>query len=142
MYMSDPDLLLIRRGPMDGQKFFSQSPFRSLKFLLASAACLGGIAYDILVLYWHWQRLWTSVAWILIGVVVGLGGTWWVAYRYIQRVRDLYSEGSVGDVEPGSPLDVVLGIAAGAINETLLSCFISIILLLGLAEYLLTHIVR
>jgi hypothetical protein len=141
MDMSDPDLLQIRRGPLDGQKFFCSSPFRSLRFLLASAACLGGMSYA-LRLYWHWQRLWPSVSWIFVPVAVGLGGTWLVAYRYIGRVRNLYSEGLIGNVEPGSPVDVLLGIAAGVINETLFPWFAIVILLLGLAEYLLTHACR
>jgi hypothetical protein len=126
-----PELLLARRGPIDGRKFFSRSPFCSVSFVLASAACLTGVLSDVFILYQYWRKLSTFAAAVVFLVGWGLVNTWWRALRYIGRARNLYLEGSIGDVERGSPLDIALGIAAGAITDILAFGSMSTMLLLG-----------
>ncbi len=135
-----PELLEAKRGPIDGQRFFSRSPFRSGSFILATSGCLISVLCAVYILYKYWPRLSMFAAAVIWTVGLGLVRTWWRAFQYIGRVRDLYSEGSVGEVEPGSPLDTALGVAAGAINEILLFSFGITMLLLGYTRDLLSRL--
>jgi hypothetical protein len=126
-----PELLLARRGPIDGCKFFSRSPFRSAYFLLATSVCLAGVLLDIFILYQYWQKLSTYAAAVLWTVGYGLTVAWWRGHHYIGLVRDLYLDGSITEAEKGSPLDITLGVAAGAINQILIFGSCATMLLLG-----------
>jgi hypothetical protein len=139
-FRNSPELLLIKRGPIDGPKFFLESPFRSGYFLAATAVSLVGVFTALFILYAEWQRLSTFQAAVIWTVGYGLSVTWWRAYRYTKRGRGLYLDGSITEVEPGSPLEIALGIAAGAITEILFFGSGATMLLLGYARILLTRL--
>jgi hypothetical protein len=87
-----------------------------------------------------WQKLSTIKA-MLFGLVGwGLVNTWWRALRYIGRVRDLYREGSVTEVEQGSPLDIAVGVAAGAISDILFFGSGATVLSMGFVVKLLNRV--
>ncbi len=134
------ELLETRRGPIDGRKFFSRSPFRSGHFLAATAVCLVDLLYAVIMLYQYWPRLSTFAAAVIWTITLGLARTWWRAFQYINRVRDLYSESSLTEMEPGSPFDIALGIAAGAINDILIYGSSTTMLLLAYTRTLLSHL--
>jgi hypothetical protein len=139
MGMSDPDLLMMRRGPIDGRKFFSRSPFQSGYFITATSVCLAALTMDIVILYQQWDRLSSFTLSMLCLVAIGVVNTLWRGYRYLGRVRDLYLDGFIANVEPGSPLDIAMGVAAGAINEMLFFSFSTMVLLLGCVLNILNH---
>jgi hypothetical protein len=139
MDWSDPRLLPFRRGPFDGQKFFSRSPFRSGYFLTASAACLLSLCITFVVMYRNWGRLGTFEVILLAQLAWGLGMTWWRNLQNIDRVRQLYEEGSITKVEPGSPLDVALASAGGATNELLFFYSASTAILVAYVGHLLAR---
>jgi hypothetical protein len=131
------DSLSARRGAFDGQKFFSRSPFRSAYFLVITALCASGTIFGLSILYRYRVLLSTEgMAGFLI-FVCGFLFPWWRVLRYHELVRQLYSEGSVTNVEPGSALDVALGVAAGVIVNSLFYAFATMLALLAYIEHLL-----
>ena len=140
MYRSNPSLLRYRRGTVDGHKFFSRTPFRSGYFVIVTAICLACIILAAFITYRNWDRL-TGVQILIIFQVAwgGIAGTWWGALQSIDRVRQLYAEGSITEVEPGSPLDVALAVAAGAITHILFCFSITVAIVLYYIGYLLAH---
>jgi len=130
------DILLQRRGPYDGRKFLSQSPFRSGRFLTVTMICLVCL---ILVLYLMFrQRHELPIIVVLSMAGFTIAGIWWRAWRYLDRLRQLYLEGSIKEVATGSPLDIALGVAAGAINDTLFFSFTTIGMLLAIIIRVIT----
>jgi hypothetical protein len=109
------------RGPIDGRRFFSQSPFRSWNFLAVSAECFVGIVYAFYLMYSHWYGWFGSL--VYSSIVIGFVYSWFSMLFSFQRVRDLDHGVALKDVEPGSPLDVALGAAAWAPLQTLIYCY-------------------
>jgi hypothetical protein len=134
------EFLAAKRGPIDGQKFFSRSPFRSGYFLIASLFCFISLLLDAEILFRYWQKLSTFGAGLFWFIGVGLALSWWRAFSYVERVRDLYRELLIKEAEPGSPLDITLGVAAGAINIILFLGSSVTALLLGYTRNLLGRI--
>jgi|SRR5258708_6383959 len=116
-FRPSPELLLERRGPINGPQFFSKSPFRSGHFIAATGTCVIGAVLGLFLL----NRSWHSFAGpVIFGFVeLGILNIWWRAYRYLGKLRDLHLEGAIREVEPGSPLDLALGVAADATNDLL-----------------------
>jgi hypothetical protein len=124
MEMSGPGLLRFRRGSSDWQKLFSRPPFRSVYFLIVTALGLGCLTLALSIIYRNGRHLSQFQVLALVMIAYGIVEMW------AQRLRDLYSDGSITGAEPGTPLDVALGVAAGFINEILFSCFLTIAILL------------
>lgn len=116
-FREDPESLLERRGPIDGRRFFSKSPFQSGYFIAATGTCVIAAALGFFYLNRSWH---TSAGPVIFSMVeVGILNIWWRAHRYLMRLRILYMEGAIRMVEPGSPLDLALGVAAGVTNDLL-----------------------
>lgn len=139
-FTPSPELLEARRGPIDGQKFFLRSPFRSGAFLFTTTICLVDVLLAFYISCEYWQKLSTFSAWAIWAVGLGLARAWWKACQYTNRVRNLYSEGYVTEVERGSPLDIALGVAAGATNEILSYSAGAIMVLLAFTIKLLNRV--
>jgi hypothetical protein len=116
----NPDLLMDRRGSVDGRKFVSRSLLRSVSFLVSSATCLFCILYDISLAFRYWGEMHSNVTCVLFAVGMILLISWWGGFRYLLRLRSLYLEGLIEEVEQGSTMDIALGIAAGGITNLLL----------------------
>ena len=127
----------VRQGPLDERKLSSRSPFRSGYFLVVTSLCLGGALYGFSILYRFWPRLSSQGTAGLLIFVCGFVYPWWKTLRYHDRMRELYLEGSVTEVEQGSPLGVALESAAGAIHDSLFYCFVTMLALLAYIEHLL-----
>ena len=140
MNASNPNLLRYRRGPFNGHHFFSRSPFRSGYFLVMTAFCLVAVIATLYVMYRAWSRLqfneFTALIWV---AWAGIITSWVKALQTIDRVRQLYVEGSVTEVEPGSPLDVAMGAAAEAINNNLFFYAGSVVFLLFFIAHLFSR---
>src|SRR5208282_3940837 len=128
--MSDLDLVG-RRGAFDGQKFFSRSPFRSGYFLVVTSLCMAGAVYGVSILYRYRHQMPSQGTTSLLVFVCGFVYPWWRAVRYHERLHQVYVEGSLVELEPGSAMDVALGVAAGAINDSLFFCFTTMLALLA-----------
>jgi hypothetical protein len=76
-----------------------------------------------------------ALAWAVFLIVE----MWWRARAYLERIRELFMDGSIKEVAPGSPLDTVLGLAAGVTNELLFSSAIAILPLLLFLGFFLGH---
>jgi len=100
--------------------------------------CIASLVVAGYLMYRNWNKLgfneFSTVIWICWA---GIITTWIRALMAIDRVRQLYSEGSLTEVEPGSPMDVVLGTTAEAIISNLFFYSGSVIVLLMLANHLL-----
>ena len=138
MNMTNSSLLPYRRGPVDGHKFFSRSPFRSVYFLVMTLGCIASLVFAVYLMYRNWGKLgfneFTTVIWISWA---GIITTWIRALMAIDRVRQLYFEGSITKVDPGSPMDVALGTAAEAIINNLFFYSGSVLVLLMLLNHAL-----
>lgn len=130
--------MLMRRGPFDGQKFFSISPFRSPYFMTATIVCFACILLILLIIYERWSQLHAIEVILLIQLAWGgIGVAWWRALQHIDRVRQLFGAQSLDEIEVGSPLDIALAAAGGAINDLLFFGFGTSFFLLIYIFYLL-----
>jgi hypothetical protein len=126
-----PDLLKDKRGTIDGREFFSRSPFRSRHFLMATGTILACLVMELVIVTHLSGRISSSGAWFLTTLSLLLLVSWFSALRHIRRMRALYKEGLIGDIEAGSPMDIALGIAAVELIDWLvgISCVIFLTLL-------------
>jgi hypothetical protein len=125
---------------MDGKKFFSKSPFRSGYFIIATLVCAACMVLFAYTIYNYWSRLWQFEVLILFQVAWGgVAATWWRVFRYISRVRELFDGDLSETLEPSSPLNVVMNVAASAINELMFFLYGSICLLVVYIISLLNH---
>jgi hypothetical protein len=134
-YMSGISDLTLRPGA----RFFSRSAYRSGVFITVTALCLFGGLGDLYVVSRYWHKLSSvSVAgfWIF---ACGFVGPWWRALRYHGRLQQLYMEGSIEKIEPGSAMDVALDIAMRAMNDSLFFCFTTMLAMLRYIAYLLSQ---
>jgi hypothetical protein len=115
-----PDLLRDKRGPVDGYRFFSRPLFYSARILVPGVICLACIVVDATLLGLHWRQVSQLTAYVIYALSVLLIGFWLDFLNYLRRLRALYLEGELGEVEPGSPIDIALGVAAGGITTGLL----------------------
>lgn len=137
MEMSE-ELLIDRRGPIDGQRFFSRSPFRSVWFVVNTIFALICIALTAFIVYRFGDPLNQHGLPLFSVIMLGtIARTWWATLQNIDRIRQLYAEGSVVEVEPGSPLDVAMGVAAGEMRNDLFTFFLTMVFLLAYALRLL-----
>ena len=128
-----------KRGPIDRHKFFSRSPFRSLSFLVVTTLCFSGVVLGLWIIYLGWRHWSVYFPSGLIVFICGFVYPWWRALLYHEKMEQLYSDGSISDVTPGSALDVALSVAAGGINDLLFYCFTTMGALLAYIGYLLKH---
>jgi hypothetical protein len=131
-----PELLQDKRGPIDGRRFFSRSPFLAPHFLIASAMNLACILVEIVLIFHHSGKISPSTELAFAGLGIMILMSWLGTLRHIRRLRALYQEGQVREVEAGSPLDVALGVAAGEIFDWL-ACISAAIMLMLI--YIGTH---
>lgn len=99
--------------------FFSKSILRSGYFIAGSVICVGALAYDVVILYRHWDTLSTGDAPIQLLVAGMLIGFLWVSLAGHGRVRKMYRDGSVSDVKKGSAIHTALQVAAETIFNML-----------------------
>jgi len=116
---NNPDLLKDKRGFVDGSEFFLRSPFRSphLKFAVAvNAACiLAGTSLIVL----RWGKLTALMSWLIVNQFMFLAVVIYEAAAHYRRVRLACREAMIHEIEPGSSLDVMIGVAAGSVYLTL-----------------------
>ena len=140
MDQSDPDVLLAKRGPMDGQKFFFQSPFKSPSFLVVTLVCFAGCILSAVIVYQNSHKLSFFEGTYLLGIAGGgLASTWYRAFRYHDRIRELFQAGHFPDLPTGSPIDIVLGAAASAMIEILFFCTTTIVFLFLVLGFVLAR---
>jgi hypothetical protein len=121
-YSHYPDLLLDKRGPVAGFKFFSKSPLQSPRLLfigISNAACL---VFDLSVLFRHWFEMHAHARYVLIAVGAVLLISFLGSIRNLTRLRALYLDldEETHKAGQGSPMDIALGVAAGGITDCLL----------------------
>jgi hypothetical protein len=133
----NPDFLKDKRGIIDGREFFSKSPFSSNHFLIATATNLVCLVIVLAITLRHSGRVSSSTAWLLITVSLLVLISWFGSLQHIRRIRTLYKEGLINNVEAGSSMDIALGVAAGAIFDWLagISCTVFIALLYVWVNY-------
>lgn len=129
MDISEVDMLEAM-GAIDGQKFFSRSPFRSKYFLAVTTMGLACTICDLFLLYRYWHQLSPPAILTLWMALCGIVGPWIRALRYHDRVRRLNVPSGLVEAKSGSMLHVVLSVAAGATNDTLFFSLATILLLL------------
>lgn len=108
-----------KRGIIDGNDFFSKSAFRSKFVLIAIISTIVCITMILVILFSHWKQISMTIMWPLIADISILFISWFGALQHIQRMRRLFKDELVGQIEAGSPMDIALGIAAGAICDWL-----------------------
>jgi len=138
----NPELLKDKRGIIDGRLFFSKSPFLNMYFLIGAIASILCVLMAVAIALLHRATLSTGIAWILIILCGFLPICWIEVLRHIRRLRSLYDEGLINDVEAGSPMDIALGVAANAITESLASVSCTILFALFYLWILLDRINR
>jgi prolipoprotein diacylglyceryltransferase len=139
MEVSTPKLSSIRRGGMDGRKFFSRPLFRSPSFLFASAIWLLDAAILLMIIFEHAHQLGDAKTVALIVIFYLAIDAWWRARAYLDRVRDLFLDGTITEVVPGSALEILLSICARATTSVLHGGGTVILPLLLFLEYFLRH---
>jgi hypothetical protein len=115
----NPDLLKDKRGIIDGSDFFLKSPFRSKFFLTGTATIMICIIVELIIILHYSERISHALIQVFVSFLFIMLLTWFGALRHIHRMRALYKEGLINDVKVGSPMDIALGIAAGAIFDWL-----------------------
>jgi len=125
----NPALMRDLRGVIDGREFFSKSPFSSRYFLTATIASLACIAFDIFLICRYRSGV-SSTLLVLAFMDVFVLLSWFGAVRHIRRVRAAFSESSLENIDAGSSIDIVLGVAAGAIFDWLAGVSATVLLVL------------
>ena len=93
-------------------QFFARSAFRSYYFVANTVTLVLAIFLTVGILVRYWGRLpeftgmWLGIA------IAGMLMLWARALRDHRKIRELYAKGEIGQVSPGSPLDVALHVAA------------------------------
>jgi hypothetical protein len=127
-----------RRGPIDGIKFFSYSPFRSIFFCVVTGIGLTDLVFALYILlrYTHDNPGASSALWL---AAIGVLSAWILAARQFGNLRALYlNESALVEVTRGSAFDVALGSAVGLTIGCLYFLYGAIFLLLALAYRLLS----
>jgi len=121
-YSNYPDLLTDKRGPVSGLKFFSKSPFHSIRVLVVTATDAVCILLDLFLLFRYWSSMHSHVKYVLIVIGFVLLSSWWGSIRNLRRLRALYLEfdEETKHSSAGSSMDIALGVAAGGITNCLL----------------------
>jgi hypothetical protein len=126
----DAELLKDKRGIIDGQEFFSKSPFLNPHFLVGTIASFICVVMALSIAIIYRSRVSLGMVWVLATTCGVLPMAWLGAFRHIKRVQSLYKEGLIGAIEAGSPMDVALGVAANAVTEWLASLSVTVFLAL------------
>lgn len=133
--------LLPETGPIDGQKFFTRSPFKSVWFLIISLICLAGIVLDVLIVFQNWQKLSADQAIFLLGMANGgLAAIWYRAFRYHDRIGELIEVSHFRNAPAGSPSKLLLSAAAWGMIDILFFCSSTIFFLLLIIDFLLARV--
>lgn len=135
----EDESVLLRRGPYDGREIFCKPLFRSARFLATMVFCFVCLTLVVVILVEFWNRFSESTVLVLGLIGFTVAGIWWRAWRYLDRLRQLYVEGSIQDVKTGSPLDIALGVAAGVAIDTLVFSLGMVALLLVFVLSLAAH---
>jgi hypothetical protein len=126
---------------VDGRRFLTGSPFRSVYFVVASALGFVAVTVDVYVIYRHRQTLNIYVA-LVLGILIGVQiiYQWWRTLRYYSKLRKLYAMRSEEEAKVGTPLDIALRITAGGLTDILFYCYGMTLASLVLIGVLLTHL--
>jgi hypothetical protein len=107
------DWFIVTSDRIGDPQYFSRSPLRSNYLVGNTFFLLTDILLCILIAERYWARLsQLTLGWLGV-VVLGLLMLWGRALRDHRKVRKLFTSGQVQIVEPNSPLDTVLRVAAG-----------------------------
>jgi hypothetical protein len=123
-------------GEINGFKFFSRSPFRSLAFLLGTLLCLVGIVLSFRIAYHNWNK--SNLSFLVLLWMVAVGGmvtAWYRIFEYIGDVQELLSANQISDLAPDSALHKLLDSSTALIYSLMLSCFGAICILLVALGY-------
>ena len=110
-------------------QFFAKSPFRSYYFVANTVTLVLAIFLCVGVLVRYWGRL-PEFTGMWLGIAIG--GTlmlWARALRDHGKVREFFTKGQIGQVSPGSPLDVALHVAATMTHLGLMYTFLFVAVL-------------
>ena len=93
-------------------QFFARSPFRSYYFVANTVTLVLAIFLCVGVLVRYWGRFPEFTATWVGAAIAAMLLLWGRALRDHRKIRELYTRGQIGQVSPGSPLDVALRVAA------------------------------
>jgi hypothetical protein len=129
------------RDFIDGGRFLTDSPFRSVLFWVPTASGFGAVVATIILLL-RYDHLLSANLSVGLGAMVGvqLVYQWWRALRYYSRIRALYATKSANEAKEGSPLDLALRIATGGYTDQLFYFYGTALILLLFAGSLLRHL--
>jgi hypothetical protein len=128
------------RGPIDGRRFFSNSPIRSGWFVTITVVSLFGITTTVYLAISHWRSMTNLFFGPMIFISLGFAYSWLAVVLNYRRLRGLYRDALITDVEDGAPLDIALGVAAWAPIQALFYCYGAMILMEVLIGRLLTRV--
>lgn len=127
-----------KNGRDEFEGFFSKSAFRSGYFIAAGGACVGTTAYDVVIIYRHWQALSTfdtQALFVVAGILIGF---LWMSLAQHSLIRELYREKKcVSDINRESALALVLRVTARTTNSMVFYCSLGVLLLLVSVDQLL-----
>lgn len=141
-----PVRVTVMRNPpsfIDGRRFLTGSPFRSPHFLVVTALGLGAILLDMLILY-RSRHAAHRYSLVLAGALVAIQiiYQWWRTLRHYSRIRSLYTQKLTNEAAEGSPPDLALRAATGALADLLFYSYGIMLILLVLINLLMTTVVR
>src|SRR5580765_2301129 len=131
------DQLSWMRSAGEGRTFFSQSIFRSPKFLGISGFLVFTIVIDSFILLKNWGRIHPWLASLLI--MFGLGGVvipWLWAVSCHNQVHEFFPIGNAENLDRNDPLNSAIVAAATMTLDALFICFTTIFILLCIIGYL------
>jgi hypothetical protein len=121
--------------------FFVASPFRSSAFLVALLLLLVLVISNIILVIVYWKQLSFGGASFLLGALTWLGAVSSMvrAFRYHERIRDLFVVGLVNQVPEESPLHVALDVAKSTMLDGLFYTFSTMLVVTWLVFQALRH---
>jgi len=125
----------------EGSDLIAGSPFRSVYFLLPTAASIVSLALICYLIYRHRQGLGLdAIVYLGYFVTVPLIWQYWNALRCYSRIRKICSISTSEDIEVRSQLAIALGIAAREITDAMFWSYAMLISALLYISILLTHL--
>jgi len=119
--------------------FFLRPVFLSFQFLASTAMLLLCLGLDLFFILKFWKLVAREpMFWVLLAPLWILG-SWILALRCRAQIRELHEAGTIGHVEPGSPVDLALKVTGEALNRVLFYSLMSNAMLSGGIIYLLRH---
>jgi hypothetical protein len=122
---------------LEGRRLPAAWPFGLASFAVVSILGLCAIVIDVYLIYRYWQTAPENLILILsVSIGVQLAYQWWRVIRYRTKIRQIYPK----DSNSGSPLDLVVRVAAGGMIDVLFFSYGITIVALILIGFLLSKI--